>query len=107
MSIVNRNVYVAICTVAATLPCMAGEVQDTAASCKSVTNLQKRIVERADQGMDSLRSFVRMTNIIHGVGMVDVKESLDDWRSAVECQQRVARAAAKVEVAVQVDEPAR
>ena len=107
MSSFKRYLPAASCLAAVTLACTASWAQDAAPTCKSVTQLQRRIVERADQGIDSLRSFVHMTEFVHGVGMEDVRQSLDGWRAAVECQQQAARAAATVEVAAKAGESPR
>jgi hypothetical protein len=57
-----------------------------------VSPVERRIVERANGEVDSLRSFVGLTAIVYGVNMVDVRENLDKWRAAVECRAQVAAA---------------
>ena len=99
MSNVQKAYSVALCAAAATLASGAAFAGDDATSCPSVTHVQRKIVEHADQGMDSLRSYVWRTNVVYGIGMNDVKESIDGWRAAIACKEQVARAAAKVEVA--------
>ncbi len=99
MSNVQKTFSVALCLAAATLVSSAAFAKDDANSCPSVTHVQRKIVERADQGIDSLRSYVWRTNSVYGLGMTDVKQSLDGWRAAIACQEQVAQAAAKVEVA--------
>ena len=99
MNNVQKTFSVALCAAAAALGCDAAFARDDATSCPSVTHVQRKIVERADQGMDSLRSYVWRTNVVYGIEMNDVKESIDDWRAAIACQEQVARTAAKVEVA--------
>ncbi len=99
MSNVHKTLSLALCAVAATLVCGAASAKDDTASCPSVTHVQRKLVERADQGMDSLRSYVWQTNIVYGMEMSDVKASIDNWRAAIACQEQVARASTKVEVA--------
>ena len=67
----------------------------TAADCGSITNVQRHIVERADQGMAALHDYVRMTALIHGIGMAEVADSIDTWRATVRCRDEVVAAAAK------------
>ena len=98
MNFTKILVPVAAC-IAGTLPCTASQAQDAQSACASVTSLQKRIVERADQGIESLRSFVWTARVVHGIGMEDVQTGLDSWRAAVTCQQQVAAAAAAAQVA--------
>ena len=101
MSIIKSGIPIALCVATAAFSCAASWAQDTASSCKSVTSVQRRIVEKADQGIGSLRAFVGMTKFIYGVDMVDVQDSLDTWRAAVQCQQ-VAQAAAEAEAVAKV-----
>jgi hypothetical protein len=84
----------------ALLASTVSQAQDTPPpSCGSVTSLQKRVVERADQGIESLRSFVWTARVTHGIGMQDVIAGLDRWRAAVNCQKDVAAAAAAADMA--------
>jgi hypothetical protein len=74
----------------ATLACVSAQA---APACGSVSPIERRIVDRADNGeVDALRAFVRRTSIIYGVDMIDVRDSLDQWRAAIECQKQVAAA---------------
>ncbi len=66
-------------------------------ACGSVNPVQRRIVEHANLGMSELRSYVRMTGMIHGISMVEVRESLDTWRAALNCQNEAAVAKAAEE----------
>ena len=104
MSNFQNTFSVAFLVAAATLASGAAFARDDANSCPSVTHVQRKIVERADQGMDSLRAYVWLTSRVYGIEMVDVKESLDNWRAAIVCQEQLARADAKVEVARTADE---
>jgi hypothetical protein len=107
MTTLVRNIPVALFIAGSTLACTASLARDAASTCQSVTNLQKRIVERADQGIESLRTFVWMTNIVHGVPMSEVSDSLDTWRAAIACQKQVAQATEESEVAATVAEAGR
>jgi len=75
----------------------ADQPQVAATSCKPLSSVQKRIVDKADHGIDELRNFVWMTHLIYGIGMLDVAESLDGWRAAASCGKQVADAASKQE----------
>jgi hypothetical protein len=94
-----RNIPVALFIAGSALACTASQARDAASTCESVTSVQRRIVEKADQGIESLRTFVWMTNIVHGVPMSEVSDSLDAWRAAVACRKQVAQATEKLEVA--------
>ena len=66
-----------------------------APACNPVSQIERRIVERADAAGDDvapLRDFVWRTSITTHVNMVDVRQHLDKWRAAVECQRQVAAA---------------
>ena len=70
----------------------AGSAQ-AAPGCDSVSQIERRIVDHADGEVDVLRAFVWRTSRVHGVNMVDVRDKLDKWRTAVECRRQVAAAA--------------
>ena len=99
MSNVQKTFSVALFAAAATLASSAAFARDDANPCPSVTHVQRKLVERADQGIESLRSYVWRTDSVYGVDMTDVRQSLDGWRAAIACQEQVAQAAAKVEAA--------
>jgi hypothetical protein len=63
----------------------------------ALTSLQRRLVDKADQGVDSLRAFIVRTRTIHQLDMLDVAESLGAWRAAAECAKQVADARPKQE----------
>ena len=104
MSNVRKSLSVALFVAAATLVSSAAVAKEDATACPSVTHVQRKLVEHADQGMESLRSYVWRTTSVYGIEMTDVKASIDGWRAAVACQQQLARADAKVEVASKADE---
>lgn len=64
-------------------------------SCGAVSPVERRIVERANGEIESLRSFVGLTAIVYGINMNDVRQDLDKWRAAVECRRQVAAARAQ------------
>lgn len=101
MNFFQTALPVALCVA---LPIFA---QAAPSSCASVSPVAQRIVQRAEGDVDSLRTFVRTTAIVHGVNMVDVRENLDNWRAAVECRRQMAAAgsAAPAVVARQDDPP--
>jgi len=63
-----------------------------APTCVTVTPVERRIVERANGEVESLRSFVNLTSIVYGINMIDVRDHLDEWRAAVDCHNQVAAA---------------
>ena len=99
MNTINKLVPVAVCIAGTLLASTASQAQDVPRDCGSVTSLQRRVVERADQGIEALRSFVWTARVTHGIGMEDVKTGLDTWRATVSCQQEVAAAAAAAALA--------
>lgn len=98
MNSIKRNIPTALCIFACAIASAASWAQDAAPACQPITNVQKRIVEKANLDMESLRSFVWMTNFVYGIDMAEVRGSLDSWRAAVAChKQQVARAAEEAE----------
>ena len=104
MNRLKTNACLALAT--GLLAVSSSQAQDAPRDCGSVTSLQKRIVERADVGVEALRSFVWTARVVHGIDMRDVKAGLDAWRATVTCQQEVAAAAAAVAKAPAADAPA-
>lgn len=95
MNVVKKTVTSSLVLVGALLACVSAQ-----AACPSVTSVQRRIVEHASgDDMDVLRSFVWKTAIVYRINMVDVRNNLDNWRSAVECQHQAAAAEQAVPVA--------
>ena len=99
MSPLKTQVSFAIIFTGALLAGSACQAQDATSACGSVTSLQRRIVEHADEGIESLRSFVWTARVTHGIGMRDVKVGLDGWRNTVACQKEAAATAAAAAVA--------
>jgi hypothetical protein len=89
----------AACIAGTLLASAAGQAQEVQRRCGAVTGMERRIVERADQGIEPLRAFVWSRRGASGLGMQDVQASLDTWRAAVTCQKEVAAAAAAAIVA--------
>ncbi|MFL6698069.1 MAG: hypothetical protein ACJ8GJ_12940 [Vitreoscilla sp.] len=96
----------AACIAGTLLASSASQAQDVQPACGSVTSLQKRVVERADQGIESLRSFVWTARVTHGIEMEDVRTGLDTWRAALTCQKEAAAAAAAAVAKARTSEPA-
>jgi hypothetical protein len=63
-----------------------------APDCAFVSSVERRIVERANGDVASLRTFVGLTAFVYGVNMIDVRDNLDNWRKAVACHEQVAAA---------------
>jgi len=102
MTLLQRNLLLSLGTAAA-LGCGAAWADPvaTAADCGSITSVQRHIVERADQDMTALHDYVRMTTLIHGIGMAEVADSLDGWRAIARCRDEAAVAAAKASTRAQ------
>lgn len=59
-------------------------------SCTGLGHAEKRVLEHAHQGIDALRRYVIITRPVHGLSMVDIVESLDDWRAKAQCTRKLA-----------------
>ncbi|HEY9029227.1 MAG TPA: hypothetical protein VIP05_33385 [Burkholderiaceae bacterium] len=89
MNVVKSPLSSFLVVAGALLACVSAQAAPT---CASVTPVERRIVERANGEIESLRSFVNLTNIAYGINMIDVRDHLDQWRTAVECHNQVAAA---------------
>ena len=74
------------------------EATPFAAACHAPTALQSRLLAKADEGVDVLRSYVFSRRNILQVDLLQVGASLDSWRAGAECvrQAEAARDAARV-----------
>jgi hypothetical protein len=93
MNLLKSTLSSAFVLAGAVLACTSAQA---APACASVSQIERRIVERADGGGDvaALRDFVWRTSVVYRVNMIDVREKLDQWRAAVECRKEVAQAGA-------------
>lgn len=73
---------------------LAGPAVAADAPCKSLGYVQKRVVEKADQGIDALRNYVFVTRGIHQLDMAEIAVSLDGWRASGRCAKLAAERAA-------------
>lgn len=78
----------------ASLPSASLAAGTGAASCGQLTFVQKRVVEKADQGIDALRRYVFLTRGTHNLYLMDVALVLDDWRAKARCAEQAEKAAA-------------
>jgi hypothetical protein len=56
-----------------------------ASSCPSLGYVERRIVSKAQIGVEAVRDYVYITRGVHGLGMVDVVAHLDSWLDAAHC----------------------
>ena len=96
MNVVKNPVSSCLLVAGTLLACVSAQA---APACGAVSPVERRIVERANGEVESLRSFANLTNIVYGVNMIDVRENLDKWRAAVECRAKVAAAEEAARVA--------
>ncbi|MEP6504429.1 MAG: hypothetical protein ABJD97_13920 [Betaproteobacteria bacterium] len=85
------------------LACGASQAQQAPQAqraCGSVGPIERRIVERADQDVESLRGFVWSRRGVSGIDMSIVADSLEAWRASLDCQKQVVAAAADAAVVV-------
>ncbi len=107
MRTIQQTAFLALLAVATAIACDAAIAGDGVPACPYVSSIQRRIVEHADQGMDSLRGYVWGTERTFGINMDDVRNNLDSWRAAVQCRKELARAESKIDVAIQAGTKAR
>lgn len=66
---------------------------DQEVSCTGLGYGPRRVLEHSFQGVDALRRYVLITRPVHHVSMVDVVESLDEWRAKAQCTVKTAAGA--------------
>ena len=76
----------------------ADDAAPAVGACHVPTPLQRRLVAKADEGMEPLRKFIDGRRTILHLDMKGVVESLDGWRADIACvrQAEAARAAQAV-----------
>ena len=76
----------------------ADDAAPTVGACHVPTALQRRLVAKADEGMEPLRKFIDGRRAILHLDMKEVVDSLDGWRADIACvrQAEAARAAQAV-----------
>ncbi len=82
---------------------LAGPAVAADAPCKALGYVQKRVVQKADQGIDALRDYVFITRGIHQLDMGEIAVSLDDWRASARCAKLAAERASGEPVALATD----
>ena len=80
---------------------LAGPAVAADAPCTSIGYVQKRVVEKADQGIEALRNYVFVTRGIHQLDMAEIAGSLDGWRASARCAKLAAERAAGEPVALE------
>ena len=55
------------------------------ASCQPLSYVQKRVVQKAEVGVDALRDYVTITRRIHALDMMKIATSLDAWIVSAHC----------------------
>jgi hypothetical protein len=103
MNVVKSTLSSSIVLAGALLACVSAQA---APACGAVSSVERRIVDRANGEVESLRSFVGLTAIVYGINMIDVRDNLDKWRAAVECRAQVAAAERAARLAEAADAPA-
>ena len=76
----------------------ADDATPAVGACHVPTPLQRRLVAKADEGMEPLRKFIDGRRAILHLDMKEVVDSLDGWRADIACvrQAEAARAAQAV-----------
>jgi len=54
-------------------------------SCQPLGVVERRVVAKAEVGVEALRDYVYITRGIHRLSMIDVTKHLDDWLAAAHC----------------------
>lgn len=89
------NTFVRYLAVAGIGAALAASVTTSVAAEESVTctglrHAENRVLERSYQGVDALRRYVLITRPVHQISMVDVAQSLDEWRAKAQCTTHTA-----------------
>jgi hypothetical protein len=54
-------------------------------SCATLGAVQRRVVSKAQVGVEALRDFVYITRGVYRLSMVDVTKNLDNWLASAHC----------------------
>jgi hypothetical protein len=55
------------------------------ASCTPLGYVQKRVVQKAEVGVDALRDYVYITQGVHQLSLLEIAASLDAWLASAHC----------------------
>ena len=56
-----------------------------ASACTPLSAIQKRIVAKAEVGVEALRDYVYITRGVHALYMGDIAKGLDGWLASAHC----------------------
>ena len=56
-----------------------------ASTCDPLSSVQKRVVAKAQVGVEALRDYVYITRGVHALNMMDIAQSLDGWLASAHC----------------------
>jgi hypothetical protein len=85
MDTLARHITFAAIGIALCAPGLNGFAADLKVTCTGLGYAQRRVLEHSFEGVDALRRYVIITRPVLQISMVDVMESLDDWRANARC----------------------
>lgn len=63
----------------------AADATAASSSCQPLGAVEKRVVAKAEVGVEALRDYVYITRGVHRLSMIDVTRNLDNWLAAAHC----------------------
>jgi hypothetical protein len=63
----------------------SGAMQASSSTCAPLGYVEKRIVAKAQIGVEAVRDYVYITRGVHHLGMTDVVANLDNWLASAQC----------------------
>jgi hypothetical protein len=74
-------------TVLVSLPgaAVAADTGAAASTCVPLSQVQRRIVQKAEVSVDALRDFVFVTRRVYALNMMEIAGSLDGWLERAQC----------------------
>jgi hypothetical protein len=85
MDTLARHIAFAGIGIALCAPGVNSFAADLRVACTGLGYAQRRVLEHSFEGVDTLRRYVTITRPVLQISMVEVMESLDDWRANARC----------------------
>jgi hypothetical protein len=64
---------------------LAADASSASSTCAPLGQVERRVVQRAEVGVDALRNFVFVTRRIYALNMMEIAGSLDGWLERAHC----------------------
>jgi len=56
-----------------------------ASPCQPLSSIEKRVVMKAEVGVEALRDYVYITRGVHALNLTEIAKSLDNWLASAHC----------------------